>query len=185
MRGRCLPWLPTTQVLGVYAYSLFAVMFFVYGLLLLPLELWTPAVEAGAPYKIQGTKRVPRERIVPVMVHAIGHLLTIALPFILWIAHVTVSSRGEHGPRFGGALPRCPYPAPRTPRPPAPPIPPPLTPRHSPWPRNPALHPRTPQPPFGQVHRAGVHAAAPPAVQRGAPLPRPPTTSQPQPQPRP
>jgi len=96
----------SSYVLGVYAYSLFAVMFFVYGLLLLPLELWTPAVEAGAPYKIQGTKRVPRERIVPVMVHAIGHLLTIALPFILWIAHVTVSSRGEHGPRFGGALPR-------------------------------------------------------------------------------
>lgn len=75
MRGRCccLLWLPTTQVLGLYAYALFAVMYFVHGLLLLPLELWTPAVEAGAPYKIQGTRRVPRERIVPVVVHSIWY----------------------------------------------------------------------------------------------------------------
>ena len=88
MRGRCLLWLPTAQVLGLYAYGLFVVMYFVYGGLLLPLEIWAPAVEAGQPYKIQGKRRVPKERIVPVVVHAVGHLVTIALPFILWIAHV-------------------------------------------------------------------------------------------------
>ena len=97
-------------MLGLYAYGLFVVMYFVYGGLLLPLELWAPAVEAGQPYKIQGKRRVPKERIVPVVVHAVGHLVTIALPFILWIAHVTVSSRGERGPRFEGPLPRCPSP---------------------------------------------------------------------------
>ena len=120
MRGRCLLWLPTAQVLGLYAYGLFVVMYFVYGGLLLPLEIWAPAVEAGQPYKIQGKRRVPRERIPHVVVHAVNHLVTIALPFILWIAHVTVSSRGERGPRFEGPLPRCPSPAPRTPPPPTP-----------------------------------------------------------------
>ena len=59
MRGRCLLWLPTTQVLGLYAYGLFVVMYFVYGGLLLPLEIWAPAVEAGDSRVLPGGSPVP------------------------------------------------------------------------------------------------------------------------------
>ena len=102
----CLLWLLTTQVLGLYVFAAFTVMYIGHGLLLLPLEIWTPAIEAAAPYKIQGKRTVPLHRVVPVMLHSIGHLLTIALPYLFAVSHLTVVSRGEHGPRFEGALPR-------------------------------------------------------------------------------
>jgi sterol desaturase/sphingolipid hydroxylase (fatty acid hydroxylase superfamily) len=95
-----------SYVLGLYVFAAFTIMYIGHGLLLLPLEIWTPAIEAAAPYKIQGKRRVPLHRVVPVMLHSIGHLLTIALPYLFAVSHLTVVSRGEHGPRFEGALPR-------------------------------------------------------------------------------
>jgi len=95
-----------SYALGLYAFAAFFVFYLVHGLLLLPLEIWAPAVEAAAPYKIQPKRQVPLHRVLPVVLHSLSHLLTIALPYLFAVSHLTVASRGERGPRFEGSLPR-------------------------------------------------------------------------------
>jgi len=77
----------------------------VHGLLLLPLELWSPAIATAAPYKIQPRRRVDGARIARAVAVSLADLLLIGLPYIFAITQVTVSSRGSRGARVEGGLP--------------------------------------------------------------------------------
>lgn len=92
--------------LGGYAFAFFLIPYIVHGLLLLPLELWEPAMAAGRPFKIQPNKRIPRNRVLPAIAHAIAELITIGLPYIGCVCYITKSSLGTRGVRFEGGLPR-------------------------------------------------------------------------------
>ena len=92
--------------LGGYAFAFFFIPYIVHGLLLLPLELWEPAMAAGRPFKIQPNKRIPRNRVLPAIAHAIAELITIGLPYIGCVCYITKSSLGTRGVRFEGGLPR-------------------------------------------------------------------------------
>jgi sterol desaturase/sphingolipid hydroxylase (fatty acid hydroxylase superfamily) len=95
---------------GGYAMSLVAFMCFlvpylVHGLLLLPLEIWSPAVEVGVPYKIQPNKRIDTSRIAGVVTTSVAKLIVFGLPYVLAVIHVTIATRGELGVRIDGPLP--------------------------------------------------------------------------------
>jgi len=92
-------------VLGVGAFCCFLLPYLVHGLLLLPLEVWQPAVAAATPYKIQPRRRVEPEKILRAVAVAVTDLVVIALPYIFAITHVSVSSRGARGVRVEGGLP--------------------------------------------------------------------------------
>ena len=53
--------------LGVCAFACFLLPYLVHGLLLLPLEVWSPAVKVGQLYKIQAAKRIDISRIPAVV----------------------------------------------------------------------------------------------------------------------
>jgi len=91
--------------LGGCAWLCFFVPFLVYGLLLLPLEIWSPAVRAAAPYKIQPNKRVDTGRIAHVVAVSLADLILLGLPTVVAITHVTVVSRGTRGVRIDSTLP--------------------------------------------------------------------------------
>ena len=84
-------------VLGVYAFCCFLVPYLVHGALLLPLELWSPAINAAAPYKLQPQKRIDTSRIARVVGVSIFELTTLGLPYVLALTHITVASRGTKG----------------------------------------------------------------------------------------
>jgi len=92
-------------VLGLYCFACFVVPFIVYGAMLLPLELWSPAMDASMPYKIQPQKRIEAERVPRVVATSLAKLCLIGLPYIMCIATVSVKSRGEKGVRLQGSLP--------------------------------------------------------------------------------
>ena len=94
----------TAYVLGVYSFGFFLVPYLVYGLLLLPLELWQPAVDAAAPYKIQA-KRIETSKIPRVCAVAIGDLIVIGLPFIMGLSYISSSTKGRVGVQINGGLP--------------------------------------------------------------------------------
>ena len=54
--------------------------YMVHGLLLLPLELYSPAIEAAMPYKIQPTKRIDATRIPRMLREEIAHFVFIGGP---------------------------------------------------------------------------------------------------------
>eukprot|EP00966_Prymnesium_polylepis_P077056 1785097-Prymnesium_polylepis.1 len=91
--------------LGVYAFACFLFPYIFYGLLLLPLELYSPATAAAAPYKIQPAKRVDVSRIGHVVAVSLADLVLLGLPYIFAITHVSVMTRGARGVRIEGGLP--------------------------------------------------------------------------------
>jgi sterol desaturase/sphingolipid hydroxylase (fatty acid hydroxylase superfamily) len=95
----------SAYVFGGYAFAFFFVPYLVYGFLLLPLELWTLARDAAAPYKIQPKKRVDFARVLGVLKVAVGDLLLLGLPYVVAITQVSVTSRGKRGVRMEGNLP--------------------------------------------------------------------------------
>ena len=90
---------------GVCAFLCFLLPYIFHGFLLLPLELWSPAVDAAAPYKIQPRKRVDPERIWHVLKVSFADLFLIGLPYVVAICHVTVVTKGAYGVVVDGALP--------------------------------------------------------------------------------
>ena len=92
-------------IFGVYAFACFLVPYLVHGFLLLPLELWSPAIEAAAPYKIQPKRRVDAGRIFHAVTVSLTELFTIGLPYVVAMCHVTVATRGAKGVRVHGPLP--------------------------------------------------------------------------------
>jgi len=92
-------------VLGLYAFACFLLPYVFHGALLLPLELWSSAADAAAPYKIQAAKRIDTERIAPVVFSSIAKLIYIGLPYIFALTHLSVTSRGARSVRVEGGLP--------------------------------------------------------------------------------
>ena len=90
---------------GVCTFLFFLVPYLLHGALLLPLELWSPAVAAGTPYKLQPQRRVDAGRIPRVVAVSVLELCLVGLPYVLALAHLSVASRGERGVRLEGALP--------------------------------------------------------------------------------
>ncbi|KAL3926758.1 MAG: hypothetical protein SGPRY_003148 [Prymnesium sp.] len=95
----------SAYVFGVYSFAFFLFPFLIYGLLLLPLELWQPANTVARNYKIQPEKLVDRSRIWHVVVVSLSDLVMIGLPYVLGLSHVSVFSRGTLGVRIEGELP--------------------------------------------------------------------------------
>jgi methylsterol monooxygenase len=91
--------------MGVGAFMCFILPYLVHGLLLLPLEMWGPAMEAVAEYKIQPEKRIDPSRIFRVVCVSIFQLVVIGMPFVVAVISITVLSRGEKGVRITGPLP--------------------------------------------------------------------------------
>jgi len=90
---------------GVCAFLCFLLPYMLHGFLLLPLELWSPATDAAAPYKIQPRKRVDPERIWHVLKVSFADLFLIGLPYVLAICHVTVVTKGTRGVVVDAPLP--------------------------------------------------------------------------------
>ena len=95
---------------GGYAMGLIAFLFFIvpylcYGMLLLPLELWGPAIEAGAPYKIQPSRRIDTAKILPTICGSVLELVVFGLPYVVAVVSVTVATGGAWGVRVDGPLP--------------------------------------------------------------------------------
>ena len=88
---------PSAYILGFVAFLCFTVPYLIYGFMLLPLELWSPAVQAVAPYKIQPKKSVDKSKIARAVLHSVSDLFLIGLPYIFAITSVTVISKGTHG----------------------------------------------------------------------------------------
>lgn len=84
-------------VFGLYSLGVFVVLYVVHGLLLLPLEVWQPAIHATEPYKIQPLKRVDASQIPRVAAVCVADLLCIGVPYIMAITHVSVLTRGKWG----------------------------------------------------------------------------------------
>lgn len=91
--------------LALVAFLLFLVPYLAHGLLLLPLEIWIPAKEVGAQYKIQPNKRIDTARIFRVVCSSVVKLIVIGLPYVVAVISVTIVSRGEWGVRLEGPLP--------------------------------------------------------------------------------
>jgi len=91
--------------MGLIAFVCFLVPYLAHGLLLLPLEIWSPAIEAGAPYKIQPHKRIDTSRILRVVCVSLAELVLIGMPYVVAVISVTVFTRGEKGVRVDGPLP--------------------------------------------------------------------------------
>jgi len=83
----------------------FIIPYLLHGLLLLPLEVWSPAIEAATPYKIQPTKRIDVTRIPRMLCEELAHFVFIGGAYVLALAHVMVVSNGTRGVRFEGPLP--------------------------------------------------------------------------------
>ena len=97
----------TAYLLGLCAFAAFLLPYVIHGGLLLPFEIWAPARDASAPYKIQPRRRVQASKIAPAVAHSILHLIFIGLPYIGGIAHVGVMTHGARGVRFDSPeLPR-------------------------------------------------------------------------------
>lgn len=92
-------------MLGCYAFSCFLVPYLVNGFLLLPLELWSPAIAAAGPYKIQPQKKLDTARIPKVVAVSVVELTLIGLPYVLALTHITVVSGGTRGVRVDDPLP--------------------------------------------------------------------------------
>ena len=95
---------------GGYAMALTAFLFFLvpylaYGLILLPLEMWSPAREAAMPYKIQAGKRIDTARVFGVVCGSVLELTVFGLPYVVAVISVTIFTRGEQGVRVDGPLP--------------------------------------------------------------------------------
>ena len=95
---------------GGYAMALTAFLFFLvpylaYGLMLLPLEMWSPAREAAMPYKIQAGKRIDTARVFGVVCGSVLKLIVFGLPYVVAVISVTIFTRGQHGVRVDGPLP--------------------------------------------------------------------------------
>ena len=95
---------------GGYAMALTAFLFFLvpylaYGLILLPLEIWSPAREAAMPYKIQAGKRIDTTRVFGVVCGSVLELTVFGLPYVVAVISVTIFTRGELGVRVDGPLP--------------------------------------------------------------------------------
>jgi sterol desaturase/sphingolipid hydroxylase (fatty acid hydroxylase superfamily) len=96
---------PSAYVFGFLAFLCFLVPYLVHGLLLLPLELWGPAINAAAPYKIQGQKRVDTSKILHCVLVSLADLFLLGLPYIFALTSQCVISNGRAGVRILGALP--------------------------------------------------------------------------------
>jgi methylsterol monooxygenase len=92
-------------VMGLIAFLFFIVPYLSYGLLLLPLEIWAPAIEAGAPHKIQPKKRIDTAKILPTVCTSVCELTVYGLPYIVAVISVTVVTGGARGVRVDGPLP--------------------------------------------------------------------------------
>ena len=92
-------------VMGLIAFLFFIVPYVGHGLLMLPLEVWAPAIEAGAPYKVQPNKRVDTAKILPTVCGSVFKLIVYGLPYVVAVIGVTVATRGERGVRVDGPLP--------------------------------------------------------------------------------
>ena len=95
----------TAYVFGVCAWLFFLVPYLIHGLLLLPLELWAPAVDAGAPYKIQPKKRIEAGIVGRVLRNALTDMCLLGMPYVVGITHVSVVSHGTKGVRCDAGLP--------------------------------------------------------------------------------
>jgi len=73
---------------GLVAFLCFLVPYLVHGLLLLPLEIWSPAIKAAAPYKIQPQKRVDVAKLVPTIAISVIKLVLIGMPYIMWLSYI-------------------------------------------------------------------------------------------------
>jgi len=92
-------------VLGICTFLCFLIPYLLHGFLLLPLELWSPAVAAAAPYKIQPQKRIDTSRIARVVTTSVVELCVFGLPYVLGLTTITIASRGAKGVRIDGPLP--------------------------------------------------------------------------------
>lgn len=92
-------------VMGLIAFLFFLVPYLAYGALLLPLEVWRPAIEAGKPYKIQPNKRIDTARVLPTVCRSVVKLVLLGMPYVVAVISVTVATRGEKGVRLDGPLP--------------------------------------------------------------------------------
>jgi len=90
---------------GVVCFLFFLVPYLVHGFLLLPLELWEPARDMSAPYKIQPTKRVDGARVWRAVTISLEHLVVIGLPYVLAMVSVSYLTGGRKGVRVDGPLP--------------------------------------------------------------------------------
>ena len=90
---------------GLCSFSCFLFPYVIHGLLLLPLELWSPATEAAAAYKLQPGKRIDRSRILNVVLVCLTDLFLLGLPYMGAIIQLSVSTRGRLGVRVHGGLP--------------------------------------------------------------------------------
>jgi len=88
--------------IGSHAFLCFLIPYVVHGLLLLPLEIWSPA----APYKIQTKKQVDLSKVLPTLITAIVKITVIGLPYIMLLCWITVKTNGRIGPTPLGPLPR-------------------------------------------------------------------------------
>ena len=91
--------------LGIICFLFFMVPFVIHGLLLLPLEIWSPAAKASAAYKVQPAKRVDPRTILPVVLSSLLKLLVLGLPYVVAITSVGLVSRGAYGVRVIPTMP--------------------------------------------------------------------------------
>lgn len=87
----------SAYVFGVYAFGCFVWCYVCHGTMLLPLEMWRPAVDAGRRWKIQPHRRVSTPRIRHALLVSLYHLVVLGLPHILLLSHVSVVTRGRWG----------------------------------------------------------------------------------------
>jgi len=79
------------MLMGVVSFLCFIVPYVIHGLLLLPLEIWSPAVKASATYKIQPAKRIDPRTILPVILSSLLKLLVIGFPYVMGLSFVAGS----------------------------------------------------------------------------------------------
>jgi len=91
--------------MGAIAFMCFLVPYLVHGLLLLPFELWSPAIEFAEQYKIQPTSRIDMSKLFRVVFVSISQLVIVGMPFVVAVISVTVLTGGTQGVRIEGPLP--------------------------------------------------------------------------------
>ena len=91
--------------MGCIAFMCFLVPYLVHGLLLLPFEIWNPAIKLAEQYKIQPNNRIDTSKIFRVVFVSISQLVIVGMPFVVAVISITVLTEGKQGVRIDGPLP--------------------------------------------------------------------------------
>jgi len=74
-------------------------------LLLLPFEIWSPAIQVAEKCKIQPNNGIDTSKIFRVVFVSISELVIVGMPFVVAVISVTVLTGGKQGVRIDGSLP--------------------------------------------------------------------------------